>query len=87
MSPLSRCVGKSPFGRAVAVRRDARFAKARVSSATRKAAILQTHEAMRSHLEYALGTGRPFAQLVRATEGRVIVKGGAEGYLAAFVPR
>ena len=64
----------------------ARFAAARVSSATRKAAILRIHDAARRYPEYLSGTGQPYVQLIRATEGRVIVQGGAEGYLAAFLP-
>jgi len=64
----------------------ARFAAAKVSSAGRKSAILQIHAAARGFPEYMSGVNRPTEQLVRATEGRVIMKNGAEGFITAFVP-
>lgn len=42
--------------------------------------------AMRDHPELMSGTGRACAQLIRATEGRAIVKTGAEGVFVAIVP-
>ncbi len=77
------CAALSVGDMAVAM---ARFAAARVSSADRKASILLIHEAMRGFPRYVSGTGQPNEDLIRATAGRVLVKTGAEGYLAAFVP-
>lgn len=64
----------------------ARYAAARVSSPARKRAILQLHEAQRSYPEYMSGAATPYVELVRATGGRAIIKGGAEGFLAVYVP-
>ncbi len=64
----------------------ARFAAARVSSPDRKAAILSIHEAMRRFPEYVSGAQQPTEKLVRATDGRAIMKSGAEGYLVAILP-
>ncbi len=64
----------------------ARFAAARVSSPGRGEAIRAIHEAARGQPRYMSGAGQLNERLVEATDGRVIVKTGAEGYLAAFVP-
>lgn len=42
--------------------------------------------AMRDHPELMSGTGRACAQFIRATEGRAIVKTGAEGVFVAILP-
>ena len=65
----------------------ARFAAARGASASRRAAILAIHEAMRAHPEYISGTDQPGVHLSRVTKGRIIVKTGAEGFLMAYVPQ
>ena len=65
----------------------ARFAAARVTSASRQAAILAIHEAMRAHSEYISGTDQPGVHLARVTKGRIIMKTGAEGFLLAYVPQ
>ena len=64
----------------------ARFAAARASSPDREAAIRTIHEAARGYPRYMSGTGQPNERLIEATNGRVIVKTGAEGFLAAFAP-
>ena len=64
----------------------ARYAAAAVSSPRRKEAIHTIREAVAQHPEYMSGTNEPTAQVVRATNGGVIMKTGAEGYLAAFLP-
>ena len=64
----------------------ARFAAARVTSAARKAAIVRIHEAARGYPEYMSGTRQPAELIAKATGGRVIMKGGAESFLAAFLP-
>ena len=65
----------------------ARFADARVASPARRAAILAIHDAMRLNPEYVSGTDQPGVQLARATQGRIIMKTGAEGFLMACVPK
>jgi L-asparaginase II len=64
----------------------ARFAAGRATSAARRAAVVAVQNAMRSFPEYVSGADQPTPQLVRATGGRVIVKTGAEGFLAAYIP-
>lgn len=49
-------------------------------------AIRRLHHAMRAHPKLVAGTGHPNVRLTEATNGRIIMKGGAEGYLVAFVP-
>jgi L-asparaginase II len=65
----------------------ARFADARVASPARRAAIFAIHDAMRLHPEYVSGTDQPGVQLARVTQGRIIMKTGAEGFLMAYVPK
>ena len=65
----------------------ARFAAAGITSPSRRAAILAIHAAMRAHPEYISGTDQPGVQVARVTQGRVIVKTGAEGFLMAYVPQ
>jgi L-asparaginase II len=64
----------------------ARFADARVGSAARRSAIVSIQEAMRAFPELLSGTGQPGVLLARATGGRIVMKTGAEGFIAAFVP-
>jgi L-asparaginase II len=67
------------------------YAMARIGSgqglapARARAAARLTH-AMMTHPELMSGTGRACAQLMRATNGRVAVKTGAEGVFAGIVP-
>ncbi len=65
----------------------ARFAAAKASSAGRKAAILQIHEAARDFPEYMSGLDQPTHRLARATKGSVLMKSGAEGFVTAFAPK
>ena len=65
----------------------ARFASARATSAPRRAAILAIHDAMRAHPEYISGTDQPGVHVARVTQGRIVVKTGAEGFLMAYVPQ
>lgn len=64
----------------------ARYAAASVSSPARKAAIGTIQEAVRRYPEYMSGTGEPTDLIARATDGGVIMKTGAEGFLCAFIP-
>jgi L-asparaginase II len=64
----------------------ARHAAAAVASEARREAIRRIHAAMRAHPDHLSGHDQPTSRLIRATEGRVLVKGGAEGFVVAFVP-
>lgn len=64
----------------------ARLAAARVDGEARRSAVLRLHAAMRAHPELVSGSADNLPRLVAATRGRVLAKGGAEGYMAAFVP-
>ena len=55
-------------------------------SPIRAAAMQALLDAMRQHPEYTSGSGHPMGQVIDATEGKVIFKIGAEGFLLAFVP-
>lgn len=55
-------------------------------SDTRRAAALRIGRAMVAHPDHLSGTDSPTARLIRGTGGKVIVKGGAEGYLIAAAP-
>ncbi|WP_370399823.1 asparaginase [Sulfitobacter sp. JB4-11] len=46
----------------------------------------QLHEAMRLHPELVAGEGRACTELMRATDGKVALKTGAEGYFIAIIP-
>jgi len=64
----------------------ARYAAANTGSATRDDAIRRLHDAMRRYPELVAGTNQPNVALAKATGGRIVMKGGAEGYLVAFIP-
>lgn len=64
----------------------ARYAAARADSLSRRRAVLRIHDAMRRHPELVSGSRDNLPRLIGATRGRILAKGGAEGYLAAFVP-
>lgn len=64
----------------------ARFADNRVFSPARTTAIAAIHDAMRAHPEYVAGTDEPGVHIARVTQGRIIAKTGAEGFLCAFLP-
>jgi L-asparaginase II len=54
--------------------------------AARARAAQRLAGAMRDYPELMSGTGRACAQLIRACEGRAIVKAGAEGVFVAMAP-
>ena len=64
----------------------ARYAAARTGADNRGDAIRRLQGAMRAHPRLVAGTGQPNVRLSEATGGRIIMKGGAEGYLVAFIP-
>jgi L-asparaginase II len=64
----------------------ARYAAAGAETNKRGIAIRRLQEAMRAHPALVAGTGEPNVRLTEATGGRIIMKGGAEGYLVAFIP-
>ena len=64
----------------------ARFAAARSASPVRRAAIARLLAAMRSHPRHVSGTQQPTEIICRATGGQVLIKGGAEAYLASWLP-
>jgi L-asparaginase II len=64
----------------------ARFAAARVAGEGRRAAIRRIQAAMRNRPDLLSGRGQPTEAIVRRTEGRVILKNGAEGFLVAMAP-
>jgi len=64
----------------------ARWAAAKVASETRRTAIRRLQDAIRAYPDHLSGRGSPTGQIVRATQGRVLLKGGAEGYVVGFVP-
>lgn len=63
----------------------ARFAAAQ-TAARRRHAIHRLQEAMRAHPRLVSGTGEPNVRIAEATGGRIVMKGGAEGYLVVFIP-
>lgn len=64
----------------------ARYAAADTGDARRNEAIRRLQDAMRRYPELVAGTNQPNVALSEATGGRIVMKGGAEGYLAAFIP-
>ncbi len=64
----------------------ARHAAAAVASEARRDAIRRIHAAMRAHPDHLSGRDQPTSRIIRATQGRVLVKGGAEGFVLALVP-
>ncbi|WP_458095114.1 asparaginase [Roseomonas sp. WA12] len=64
----------------------ARYAALGVTEPRREAAIRRLLSAMREHPDHISGRGRPTSKIVAATEGRVVLKEGAEGFVLGFVP-
>ncbi len=64
----------------------ARWAAAKVASEARRTAILRLQDAIRAFPDHLSGRGSSTGQIVRATQGRVLLKSGAEGYVVGFVP-
>src|SRR4051812_49062615 len=64
-----------------------RYAANATGSNTRRAAIAEIHDAMRAHPALISGTDQPNVHLARVTQGRIIVKTGAEGFIMAYSPQ
>ncbi len=64
----------------------ARWAAARVATDARRDAIRRLQSAISAHPDHLSGRDSPTGRIVRATAGRVLLKGGAEGYVIGFVP-
>lgn len=64
----------------------ARYAAARTSVTQRAKAVRRLQQAMQAHPRLVAGTAQPNVRLSKATGGRLIMKGGAEGYLVVFIP-
>ncbi|WP_159348582.1 asparaginase [Roseomonas harenae] len=69
-----------------AARAAARYAALAVSDLKREAAIRRLLAALREHPDHVSGRNRPTSKIVAATEGRVVLKEGAEGFVIGFVP-
>jgi L-asparaginase II len=61
----------------------ARFGIGQASTASRRAAVKRVRDAMLAHPDHISGTDTATSRVIRATKGRVLLKGGAEGYLLA----
>ena len=61
-------------------------AMARYAAAPEGSPEARLHEAMRAHSELVAGEGRACTELMRAMDGRVALKTGAEGYFIAIIP-
>lgn len=64
----------------------ATFANAREGHGARESAMHRLTRAMASHPELVSGEGRACTELMRAMDGRVALKGGAEAVYVAIVP-
>lgn len=64
----------------------ARWAAARVAADARRTAIRRLQSAIRAYPDHLSGRGSATGRIVRASQGRVLLKGGAEGYVVGFVP-
>jgi L-asparaginase II len=64
----------------------AAFANARDGHGARESAMHRLTRAMTSHPELVAGEGQPCTELMRAMEGRVAVKFGADGVYVAILP-
>jgi len=64
----------------------AAFAAAKTDGGTRQAAMVRLREAMVLHPDLVAGEGRACTRLMRAMNGRVAIKTGAEGVFVAIVP-
>ncbi len=71
---------------AAMARAAARWAAARVATEARHTAIRRLQSAIRAHPDHLSGRGSSTGKIVRASQGRVLLKGGAEGYVVGFVP-
>ena len=62
------------------------FAAAQTRATVRSKAAAQLTEAMMAHPDLVAGEGRACTELMRAMEGKVAIKTGAEGVFVAIVP-
>jgi L-asparaginase II len=62
------------------------FASAKEDGPAREAAAFQLASAMRAHPDMVAGEGRACTELMRAMDGKVAVKTGAEGVFIAILP-
>ena len=62
----------------------ARFGAGQGKTAARRAAVRRVLNAMTQYPDHLAGTDAPVARMIRGTNGEVLVKSGAEGYLLAF---
>ncbi|SFA86455.1 asparaginase [Poseidonocella pacifica] len=63
-----------------------RFASAREGSGAMADAMVRLHGAMALHPDLVAGEGRACTELMRAMDGRVAIKTGAEGVYTAMIP-
>jgi L-asparaginase II len=63
----------------------ARFASVQAGSEARRAAVRRVLDAMAAHPDHISGRDDPTSRIIRATGGRVVLKGGAEGFVLAFL--
>ena len=61
-------------------------AMAHFASAPDGSAEVRLHQAMRQHPELVAGEGRACTELMRAMDGKVALKTGAEGFFIAILP-
>ncbi|MCM2562827.1 asparaginase [Lutimaribacter sp. EGI FJ00015] len=64
----------------------ARFAAAREGTSTQASAAAALRDAMIAHPELVAGEGRACTELMRACDGRVALKTGAEAFFIAIIP-
>lgn len=64
----------------------AKFATAREGHGARESAMHRLTHAMATHPELVAGEGRACTELMRAMDGRVALKTGAEAYFVAIIP-
>jgi L-asparaginase II len=61
-------------------------AMAHFAASAEDSAEARLHRAMRQHPEYVSGEGRTCTELMRAMNGKVAIKTGAEGFYTAILP-
>jgi L-asparaginase II len=64
----------------------ARWAARKVASPARRVAIERLQAAIAKYPDHLSGRDQATSRIVRATNGRVLQKGGAEGFVVGFVP-
>jgi L-asparaginase II len=64
----------------------ARWAARKVASPARRSAIERLQAAIAKYPDHLSGRDQATSRIVRATNGRVLLKGGAEGFVVGFVP-